>query len=848
VSVEFVGETVDLNLVQIWEVNPFTDQGKYSIRFNTTLFATTGLIYMKVFINGAKGVEPFYSNRTDTISVRILPRDSLVSIDPPIQTAYSVNATFSFTYDDVTGALNDPIANDAKLTVIVSLGDYTLSYDGGSRTFTVSFDTSQFGALGIQTFTLDVIWTGSPFYANQTGRSISVIVIARQTVLDYQAPPPTQYLDNVTFSVTWTDIVETVTGIDGATITLSDGVIPISSAYYTVYALGSGVYNVILNTTYKESPGLYNIVVNITSTDFYYASREDTRSLTIRYRSTITSSEPINTVPYSSSFTVILYYQDIITLDVIGNGSLQTTFDILNGSSWVYTIEWKPSLGYYELIIETSNQPSLVAGSSYSLHINMSYAITSPFYKPDDAYISFEIRSRASSLERQLAPIPTPYLDNVTFTVFYSDADDFSPITSADIYVFKGVTPLSLGSEYFYSHLGGGVYLIIVQSTVLDGLGVTGITVQANWTGGTPYHDDADLIIDLTVSERTTNVEIITPPTQTSYLENVTFIVSFIDIGTGLEIAATKDLVQIYNDLVLLNPSEFSMTQVGAGFTYEISLSSTVLSAGLVTNRNVTVHIDWPGVPNYYRDDSTSTSATTIARSTYVSVDRPGNTPYGENATFTFSFVDSTTLPEVLVVFSGEMMISSNLTESPSLSYNVGTRLFTMSFNTSQFGDVGLAAFYINVTWAGSPYYANKTLQLVYLTITMRQTQVDFEAPAPTPYGDVVTFGVSYLDISGATEVGIPDATLTIYYLGASVPGVNYILTPDGLGNFEIQFSTDYFSQPGLYSLNVSLEYSGVYFRNDAFAVRTLNVRFRTTILSANPVGQIGYETQIAIT
>jgi hypothetical protein len=451
-------------------------------------------------------------------------------------------------------------------------------------------------------------------------------------------------------------------------------------------------------------------------------------------------------------------------------------------------------------------------------------------------------------LERQLAPIPTPYLDNVTFTVFYSDADDLSPITSAVIYVFKGVTPLSLGSEYFYSHLGGGVYRIIVQSTVLDGLGVTGITVQANWTGGTPYHDDADLMIDLTVSERTTNVEIITPPTQTNYLENVTFIVSFIDIGTGLEIAATKDLVQIYNDLVLLNPSEFSMTQVGAGFTYEISLSSTVLSAGLVTNRNVTVHIDWPGIPNYYRDDSTSTSATTIARSTYVSVDRPGNTPYGENATFTFSFVDSTTLPEVLVVFSGEMMISSNLTESPSLSYNVGTRLFTMSFNTSQFGDVGLAAFYINVTWAGSPYYANKTLQLVYLTVTMRQTQVDFEAPAPTPYGDVVTFGVSYLDISGATEVGIPDATLTIYYLGASVPGVNYILTPDGLGNFEIQFSTDYFSQPGLYSLNVSLEYSGAYFRNDAFAVRTLNVRFRTTILSANPVGQIGYETQIAIT
>ncbi|MHA2065641.1 MAG: hypothetical protein ACXABY_14795, partial [Candidatus Thorarchaeota archaeon] len=331
-------------------------------------------------------------------------------------------------------------------------------------------------------------------------------------------------------------------------------------------------------------------------------------------------------------------------------------------------------------------------------------------------------------------------------------------------------------------------------------------------------------------------------------LENVTFIVSFIDIGTGLEIAATKNLVQVYNDLILLSSSEFSMTQVGAGFTYEISINSTILSVGLFTNRNVTVHIDWPGVPNYYRDDSTSTSATAIARSTYVSVDRPGNTPYGENATFTFSFVDSTTLPEVLVVYSGFMTISSNLTESPTLSYDVGTRLFTMSFNTSQFGDVGLAAFYINVTWTGTPYYANRTLQIVFVTVTMRQTQVNFEAPAPTPYGDVVTFDVSYNDISGAVDVGIPDATLTIYYLGVPVPGGNYILTPDGLGNFEIQFSTGFFSEPGFYDLNVSLAYTGGYFRSDASSVRTLNVRYRTTILSANPVGQLGYETQLEIT
>ena len=85
-------------------------------------------------------------------------------------------------------------------------------------------------------------------------------------------------------------------------------------------------------------------------------------------------------------------------------------------------------MGYYELTVETSNQPSLSVGSTYSLHINMSYAIASPYYGPDDGYISFEIRNRASSLERQTAPVPTPYLDMIPFTVYYSDVDDGSTI------------------------------------------------------------------------------------------------------------------------------------------------------------------------------------------------------------------------------------------------------------------------------------------------------------------------------------------------------------------------------------------------------------------------------------
>ena len=817
--------------------------GYYQIDIDTTGFGQIGQFSMTITINWDP-VDPYYSDRDDTVSVWVLARDTLLLVNPPSPVSYGEDATFTFSWEDT--ALSSNIQESGEMDIAMNV---TFGYVHNSGIFTITIDTTQFGDMGTYVMTLDLTWAGAPFYANRTSQ-ISITVLARQTVLDYPTPNPTFYSDNVTIIITWTDVTNGASdGILGAEIRVFDEGAEIPSNEYDVRNFTGGVYEIEFSTSRFSATGLWNITIEVSRPETYILTKSTSRFLDVRQRNTITSSEPINTVPYSSSFTVILYYQDIITLDVIGNDSSQVTFDILNGSSWIYTIVWNPSMEYYELTVQTSNQP-LTIGSVYSLHVNMSYGIFSPFYKHDDAYISFEIRSRASSLERQLAPIPTPYLDNVTFTIYFSDADDLSPITSADIYIFKGPTQLTLGTEYFFEHLGVGVYEIIVRSTALDDLGVTAITVQANWTGGSPFHDDVELDINLTVTERTTNVEIVTPPVQTNYLENVTFVISFIDHGTGLEIAATKDLVEIYNGAVLLTPAQFSMTQITA-YTYEISINSTVLSAELVTNRIITVHIDWPYSPIFYKDDSTSTSATTIARSTYVSVDRPGNTPYGENATFTFSFIDSTTLPEVLVESSIDM-ITFNLNETPSLSYNAVTRLFTVSFNTSQFGDVGLAAFYINVTWAGSPYYSNKTLQLVYVTVTMRQTQVYFEAPAPTPYGDVVAFDVSYLDISGASEVGISDGTLKIYYFVTDswiiVPGVNYILTPDGSGNFEIQFSTDFFSEPGLYNLNVSLVYTGGYFRNDASAARTLNVRYRTTILSANPVGQIGYETTLEIT
>ncbi|MBD3158833.1 MAG: DUF2341 domain-containing protein, partial [Candidatus Lokiarchaeota archaeon] len=844
IHVEFEGASIDLSEVDIWETDYQNKPGQYSIRFNTSIFSSTGLFYMNLYINWSKGVDPGYTNRTDTISVRILPRDTLISIVPASSTAYNEYAEFSFTYEDTLAG--EDIANSSKLSISLSLNSSEITYDDVSKLFTVTFNTSQFESLGEKSFTLNITWTGTPFYANRTNRVVFVTVTSRNTVLDYQAPPPTSYREVVDFTVTWTDIAGvSALGIENATVVLYDGASPIAQSYYSVAESGGGEYSIELNTTYKSHPGFYTVTVEVASPEFYYLNATADRTLNIRQRITILTSDPVDDVPYNGTIEVVLYYQDLLSLANVGNTSNLVSFDIITAGNWIYTINWRQSRGNYLLLIDTSNQVGLEIGVPYEIQLNMSYADVEPFYRWDDLTIGYELRHRASSLEQSEAPIQTPYLDYSDFVVYYGDADAGTGVEGGTIYVVKGGSSLNEGTDFVYTDSGGGIYEISVNTTVLDGLGTTQIVVWANWTSGSPYHSNASLSLDLRVVRRSTNVVVMIPPSRTNFLENVEFLVAFSDLSTGDYLSTDKSLITIYNEGVALDGSDFTFLQSGAEYNYEITINSTVLSSVLASGINVTIFVDWPDAPNYYQDDSTAVQVTIIARETALSIDKPQRTSYDENATLSFQFLDTTNIPEETIQSNPTLTIMTNLTETPSIDYEEASETFTISFDTSQFADVGVHFFYINVTWAGTPFYENRTLQVSSVNVIYRETQVNFDAPIPTPYNDTVAFNVTYLDVAGGTEIGISEANLTMYYAGSPIPAQYTQATPDGSGLFGVELDTNFFTEPGSYELNASLVYTGTEFRSDAYASRTLVVRFRGTILSADPVGPIGYETQI---
>ncbi|MFW9869800.1 MAG: hypothetical protein ACFFEL_09260 [Candidatus Thorarchaeota archaeon] len=778
IYVSFQGVSVDLGQVTILEIDDVLQPGNYSISFSTTIFGETGLIYMNVYINWTDGVAPFYTNRFDVISVRILPRDTLVSIVPPTPAPYGENATLIFSYEDVTGGGSDPIDDNPSLEITVSLADYSISYDLLLHQFTVSFDTSQFAApLGQKSFTLNVVWTGAPYYTNRTGRTIFITVTSRQTVLDYQAPAPTSYGDSVWFILNWTDITGgSTTGISGAVVTIYDDLVAIPGAFYSVSPIIGGEYNVTLNTTYYTNPGTYSLRVVLTKTEFYIPDASSTRSFTVRYRVTLLSGEPIGKVPYNNSLDYTINFQDLATLGVIGNGTGDVTLEILTAGVWYFSVQWEPAFQYYTLTIETYNHPELSIGIQYSLQIRATYANQAPFYGADDTYLFFELRTRASDVVLDDAPDPAQYLDNVTFRIQYFDTDSLAGISAESINVFKGVTPLTFGTQYTIVDEGSGFFLVLVNTTALDGIGLTQIRVEATWNPAqSPYHDNADMILNTFTIRRETNVEITTAPQQTQYLDIVQFSFMYMDLIREQAITSiTTTNIDIWAGGVLLTSGQYTIVPAGEGF--DVLINSTEFGGILVSNYNVTVFVDWDdGSAPYYFDDSTFVRVTVIKRTMSYAQLPAEIASFGEllNISFELSDIDEGwPVSSALIEFTHASIpltlgVNFWITEAPSGTY-------TVRIDSNALLNPGTFAFNLLIMWNPSlqPYYANLSTIIVTGVVQKINTElVPLQDLYEVNWKSSQTISVNFTELLFGGPITSPGINITWYWTEGGVDG-----------------------------------------------------------------------------
>ncbi|MFX1439782.1 MAG: hypothetical protein ACFFFD_05990 [Promethearchaeota archaeon] len=838
IYVLFQEVAVDTSQLSIWEVNPSLYPGRYSVEFNTTVFGLVGALHMVVYVNWTSGAEPYYTNRTDIITVRILPRDTLVSVIPPSPTPYGENATFSFTFEDVTGGLSESIRNASNMIVTLGIPDFTIAYNPLTRIFSVSFNTSQLvtDSVGQVPFTLDVEWFGEPFYANRTGRTVFISIIQRLTILEYTPPPPSPFNDVVTFTVTWTDVTGTPKGVSGATLVLYDGSSgpEISASFYSWIDLNDGRYQISLNTSYAGMLGVHDLNVTLTTSLFYLANRTGTQSFVVGPRTTFLSSEPVGRIAYNTSIEIILYYQDLLNLDMIGNSTNDVSIEILNGSTWFFVSSWESFNEYYLITVQTSNHPELLVGTAYVLWFNMSYADSPPYYEPADTFVRIQFRNRASTIELNEAPQPTPYLDSINFTILYRDVDVYGEIQGASITVRKSGVPLVFGTDYTVTSLSGGLYLLSIDTESLDGIGPTPITVYANWSQTAPFYANATLNIVLTTILRYTNLEIVAPPSQTRFLDLVDFTISVIDLGTGGTISVPLSYFKLYNgsSMELLAP-QFSIQDIGSN-QYEITINSTVLSSRLVTNHELIVSVVFPEMTPFHRSDNTTARVSTTNRIGSVTVGQVLSTPLGDNMQLGFSFLDESSgmgIENAIILFD---CLNVSLVQGTDFWISGNQGNYIVSVDTDALGDVGTYRFSLSVQWdpGRQPYYLNTTTLTLTGSVRLTDTLLTSGAPDPytVPYTDNVTIVVTFTDLDHAEGIDGAGAGITINYTATGdIPAV-WDYEALGQGKYRIVINTTDAGNPGIKTMQISIE---SYPYRAAWVQISFQVRLRSGVLSA---------------
>ncbi|MHA2119550.1 MAG: hypothetical protein ACW98J_11610, partial [Candidatus Thorarchaeota archaeon] len=351
------------------------------------------------------------------------------------------------------------------------------------------------------------------------------------------------------------------------------------------------------------------------------------------------------------------------------------------------------------------------------------------------------------------------------------------------IEVYKGVTPLSQGTEYLVSNLGGGRYVISVNTTALDGLGATVLDVTATWNAlSSPYHDDATVIVSVRTTERDTNVEILVPPSQTQYWDNVTFTFAYYDLDRGIAIAGiTASDIEVWADGVLLATGDFVLTPIGSNF--QIEVNSSILSPTLVSGYNLTIFVDWNDLAApYYLDDSALVRVTLVGRTMTYSADPIGDAELGELLNITFRLYDQDQGWQVagaIISFDGQT-VSLTLGDDYNVTDVAG--VYTINVDTLALGSPGPYLLDLDITWnpGTAPFYND--IATIELTGIVREINTELTMITPaTGIVEVFWRDQGYVDVSFDdlfNVVAISGATVT--YDSAIANGVfdESIVTP----------------------------------------------------------------------
>ncbi len=762
--------------------------GHYNITAMARQWGSIGWKNLTIAVSWTGPVVTYYGKSIST-AVRVSGTTTdLYLQQAPSATYYLQNLTFTAVYWDVlngTGISNTSGYVHLKITALTGGHSVTqakfkvVGLGGGVYSF--ALNSSLFGKCGSFVFQLDFLWKSgqSPLYENNT-MTVTLTAIQRSTYIDPNPIQSTPYGQYAVFTFSFYDTL-TASRIPNSpsnlTVRLNEGTVSYSLTYISAQRL----FNITIDTHSLGGIGSYTLHLNMTWTGapFYASVGSKAFVVTVILRSSQLTNQPFTPPQYANSVIIQFLYTDLIS----GSSSGMTGTLTLNATlSGHYTVLFLGN-GGYQLTLDTS---AFVSDGTFVLNATIVYTGSNYVSNAVD-FVSLSVLKRSTQLG-YATPDPTAYLENVTFTVTYTDDTTSTGISGASVSLACSNSTSSLvqNSNYWVTYQGQGVYQIRISSVALGHIGkyVIGVTVSR---AGSPFYMLSTRNVNSQVTQRATQILMTQTPGDTPFKEFVVFRFEYIDFITSSNIAITKNNITIVlGGAYVLTSANYVLTNYGA--YYEIRFNSTFLDAvNLVTSMTIQLSINRSTSVPYYAPKSTTTYATTVERPTQILFPLVPDTPYFDNITLNFDYTDYTT--GAGIAGASATLTSSNKTSLTYYFVSLGGGAYRILVPSVQFGSIG--TFYFNLTvykTGAANHYANRTTNNVPAVIRLVQTSLLSSLPpaGTRPVGSPFILNVTLSDF----DHNLPLAGAVISCDWQSRYGRSYAWAEIGGGVYRITLNT----------------------------------------------------------
>jgi hypothetical protein len=734
------GETLTQSDMTILEIDFTTRPGEYRISFDSSLLSGLGSVELKIWFNWTLGQLPYYQNKVIVVTVFTSHRLTTVDWNPLPLTPYDELVNLTFTYRD---SLSDTaILNSSHLSISVpGYPSFNIFYEGDiTGVFIIEVDTS-FLSIGSQSFYIDVIWTGSPFYQNRTNVQIFISVRERYTDLTHGTYTPIQIGNTLHLNFTYRDLDDyTSSGMDGATLLLDGWLL----GSYTVDDLGNGIYTLNLDTTAFSSIGIKTINVTI----LYSGSRNcadasDVFYLTLTARRTQLTSDLPELAPYLTEAVIVIHYTDDSTDAGIDGATVTAACAAANQTLQLGVNYWVDDNldGIYNVRILTT---ALGNFGPYTITITVTWNSGWPFYQQRVRNVDIEVSRRPTTVTVSKSPLNTPFLSNVTFEITVTDQLDSSGITLSklNLILTHGVGGTLIGNGEYSISGSNGIYAISINSLILSSTLEDGhpLNILFVWGDVSPYYANATSSTEVSIVSRFTQAIVLqTPPGY--YYFNISALLRFSDYLTGVPISGATVTISCMNTTVF----DYWIIDNTDG-TYTVLVDSNDL-AGL-GRYFFQANLTWIGSPFYRNVTGLQYSVSVNPVSTTLSFVLPEGVTYylGDmvyaNITYTaIAFGTGVTGANIATDWFARYGTDSNIVE-------IAPGIYQMSINTSGL-NAQLYRFNVNAT---KLLHLSQTIEAeILLSAIPVQIELIFTPQNPM-WGDIVQFQANVTD----ARTGLP--------------------------------------------------------------------------------------------